>query len=219
MKIILLMIFAIIAARAEQLRITIYDDTRLDRATLGQTAEKLQRIFRRADLEIVLSMGDPEAPENSLILYPDRPPSHRRQQIACRARRDIAMNIVVAPRGLRPGVLGMALPLSGEGLNVRVFVDRALDMASYYNRPFASVLAHVMAHEIGHVLLRTEAHGHHGIMTAVWTAREYEQMTSSATLFFTREQAARMRDTLAGKGCESEAPTIPHSVRAVAMWD
>jgi hypothetical protein len=46
------------------------------------------------------------------------------RKAACRARREIALDILpVAPRGLGSAVLGIALPLSRTGLNVRVFYD------------------------------------------------------------------------------------------------
>lgn len=212
MKTVFMILCAIFAARAEQLRITIYDDIGLHERTLGETANHLQRIFRRANIEISLSRGDPAAAENSLIVYEIRPSPLRRQQAVCLARRDIALNIVATPRGVRRGVLGMALPLSSEGLNVRVFADRVLDAAVRNERPFANVLAHVMAHEIGHVLLRTEAHESHGIMTAVWSWREYDQMTASTVMFFTREQSLRMRQTLAGGDCRQSAEARPVQV-------
>ena len=44
------------------------------------------------------------------------------------------------------------------GLNVRMFNDRIRWAAMRRNRSYTTVLAHVIAHEIGHVLLRTSEH-------------------------------------------------------------
>ncbi len=59
-----------------------------------------------------------------------------------------------APPGHRTSVLGYAQPLASAGLNLRVFNDRIRWQAEARDRPYATVLAHVIAHEIGHVLLR-----------------------------------------------------------------
>jgi hypothetical protein len=219
MKASLILVCAIITASAEQLRITVYDDAKLNGRIMDQASDQLRRIFRQANIETVMVTGDPAAAEGSLIVYTDRRNPQRRHKMVCRARRDIALNIVAALRGVRPSVLGMALPLSNEGLNVRIFADRVSETAFRENRPFANVLAHAIAHEVGHVLLRTEAHEHHGIMAGFWTTREYDHMTASRMMLFTREQSARMRDTLAGTGCEEFAAGRPilnktcHSVR------
>ena len=97
---------------------------------------------------------------------------------------DIALCIVVTPRGLQAGSLGRAMPLSTTGLNTRVFVDHVATTAFRENRSFGNVLAHAMAHEIGHVLLRSAGHEGHSIMASPWTTREYDQMTVLRTMTF-----------------------------------
>jgi hypothetical protein len=52
----------------------------------------------------------------------------------------------------------MAQPLARVGLSVRIFYDHVQYAAEKNNRQDALVLAHVIAHEIGHVLLRSNAH-------------------------------------------------------------
>ena len=49
--------------------------------------------------------------------------------------------------------------MATAGLNVRIFHDRGSAFAPS-SRDFPAVLAHVIAHEIGHVLLRTTGHSH-----------------------------------------------------------
>ena len=64
----------------------------------------------------------------------------------------------------------------------------------------AELLAHVIAHEIGHVLLRTFDHAKSGLMSSHWSATEYSRM-SAGHLLFTREQSREMIRNLAGDGC------------------
>ena len=162
-------------------------------------------------------MGDESTDEASLILYPGTPQKGQEHAAACRARRDIALNILTsAPKGLTGSSLGMAQPLACAGLNVRVFDDRVCDAAFKWNRAHATVLAHVIAHEIGHVLLRTNAHSPRGLMAGVWGDHEYQFMARNL-LRFTRDESTSMRITLSGDGCggsEGNGPLEPlqHSV-------
>jgi hypothetical protein len=59
----------------------------------------------------------------------------------------------------------------------------------------AGVLAHVMAHEVGHLLLGTNAHSPTGIMRPSWQARELRSIIMG-TLLFTSEQAGSMQAKL-----------------------
>ena len=113
----------------------------------------------------------------------------------CRARQDIALKISTNPAGLTKGALGMAHPLAASGLNARVFDDRIRAAAARWNRPYTLVLAHAIAHEIGHVLLRSDSHAARGLMGPVWSAYEYGWM-DHGLMFFTEEQSRTMRATL-----------------------
>jgi len=151
---------------------------------------------------IQLIKGDRHAEEALLITYPEPPRKGRELEAACLARRDIALEIVAeAPLGPKAAVLGTAQPLARQGLNVRVFADRIAAAADRQNRPHSSVLAHVMAHEIGHVLLRTNDHsGAYGLMAPVWTDWEYGQI-GKGLMFFNRSQSQAMRVGLEGVNC------------------
>src|SRR5262249_53954797 len=119
----------------------------------------------------------------------------------CLARRDIALDILPsAVRGVKKQVLGMSQPFSRTGLNVRIYDDHVRAAAARENRSYAIVLAHAMAHEIGHVLLRSNTHTGRGLMSDVWTGREYDWMGKEA-LFFTAGDSRKMRATLSGTAC------------------
>jgi hypothetical protein len=101
----------------------------------------------------------------------------------------------------------MAQPLACKGLNVRIFDDRVRRTAWWHGRPHPAILAHAMAHEIGHVLLRTSAHSERGLMSSVWTEYEYGWM-AKALMFFTGKQAQEMRANLSGSRCRN-AEVLP----------
>jgi hypothetical protein len=200
---LVLILWAIAAVgAAEELRITLYDESNFNRHIIDEATDQLRRIFRHARIETTLTTGDPDEAEARLIVYTDRPRPDQLTRLKCSARRDIALNIVGAPVGVGARVLGMAFPFSKKGLNARVFSDRVALAALRENLPVANVLSHAIAHEIGHVLLRNDAHAENGLMASLWSTREYDQMKLLTVMYFTGEQATRMRDTLGAVGCE-----------------
>lgn len=83
------------------------------------------------------------------------------------------------PAALKPGALAYALPY--EGTHIQVFYDRISmqwqpDMASI-------VLAHVMVHEITHILQGINRHSTQGIMKAYWDEKDYFHMRSGPLEF------------------------------------
>ena len=93
------------------------------------------------------------------------------------------------------GTLGMTV--SSTRL-VRVFVDRVAYVARGAQEDVSDVLGHVMAHEIGHVLLGPNAHSTAGLMAA---SLDLPRIALGG-LWFDRIQAAIIRGRLA---CDSES--------------
>jgi len=206
MKSIVIIALMMGALRGEQLRITMYDKVKVSDHVIETVVLILRRIFRQSGIEIEWVAGVPGASEASLMIYEPLRKGHE-LELACRARRDIALDILpAAPPGVNKQVLGMAQPLSRTGLNVRIFDDHIREAAARENRTYAIVLSHAMAHEIGHVLLRSNIHTARGLMSDVWTGREYDWM-GKEFLFFTAADSSKMRATLSGAACSSVALT------------
>ena len=72
-----------------------------------------------------------------------------------------------------PGALAYALPY--EGTHIRIFYDRLQKSVNPTRVP--SRLAHIVAHEIGHILEAVVWHSDRGIMKAAWDADDYTQMS------------------------------------------
>jgi hypothetical protein len=114
-------------------------------------------------------------------------------------RRAVAPGIVVAfsiktPSWQNPEALAAARPFAEDGIGIVIFYDRlgpALDLL--YHPQF--LLGHVLAHEIGHKLLGTDAHAADGLMKARWSAAEVRRM-EAASMRFTPEHAEMMRANL-----------------------
>jgi len=74
-----------------------------------------------------------------------------------------------APENFKPGSLAYALPY--EGSHITVLVDRIENM-----RTASNVLAHVMVHEITHVVQGISRHSATGVMKARWTSGDFGDM-------------------------------------------
>ena len=84
------------------------------------------------------------------------------------------------PEGKFPGALGVALPL--EGSHASVFYDRVLPAGPGDSR-VAALLAHVMAHEIAHLLQGIVRHSESGILKARWSATDLARMAYFPLMF------------------------------------
>jgi hypothetical protein len=71
------------------------------------------------------------------------------------------------------------------------FFDRVAEFARRRKLLAATVLGHVIAHEVGHLLLR-EGHTERGLMRAEWFQQDLE-LAQTGLLGFTSEQGARIR--------------------------
>ena len=94
--------------------------------------------------------------------------------------------------------LGYSLVDTGvaEGKLATVYVDRVHWLAAQAGADTAVVSGFAIAHEIGHLLLGTNAHSASGLMRAVWSRAELER-AERADWRFSPEQAAQMRSSLA----------------------
>jgi hypothetical protein len=99
------------------------------------------------------------------------------------------------PANLLPGALAYALPY--EGLHIKVFYDRVWGVRDRSVR--AMLLAHVLVHEITHVLEGIDRHSDSGVMKARWTGEDYFQMRTGA-LPFAPQDVALIHLGLAGSG-------------------
>jgi len=98
----------------------------------------------------------------------------------CRGKRDA---IVVSlstntPKNFLPGALAYALPY--EGVHIEVFYDR-IALADPDLVPF--LMAHVVVHEITHILQGTDQHSTRGVMKAHWNSYDYVLMKTGRLTF------------------------------------
>jgi hypothetical protein len=82
------------------------------------------------------------------------------------------------------GVFGVAfLSAEGTGAYTDVSYNSAEELDQEWHVGLARVLGHVMAHELGHLLLGSNAHSRQGIMCPRWHRDELHLASKGALLF------------------------------------
>lgn len=74
-----------------------------------------------------------------------------------------------------PSELARATPYKGSGTCIHVFIDRVLEEGRDRGLSNA-LLAHVLTHEITHVLEKIARHSEEGVMKARWSMKDYDRM-------------------------------------------
>ena len=136
------------SVQAEQ-RVTVYvqDGAIVRGQTLGRAEGLAGEMFANAGVRINWRVGHPKGEA-------------------------ITVGMSDVPSSYHPGALAFALPY--QGFHITVFYDRihkgfAPDLAS-------ALLAHVLVHEITHILQGVDRHSDTGVMKAHWTTADYAQM-------------------------------------------
>ena len=88
-----------------------------------------------------------------------------------------------------PHVLGVTYTRPGEtGKRAHVFVQRAQRASLQFNVPICELLAVVIAHELGHMLMPDGSHSKNGLMSAEWDAFQFRLAVGRLASFLARDR-------------------------------
>jgi hypothetical protein len=104
---------------------------------------------------------------------------------------EIRLRFTINEKG-HPGALAYALPYSGTGTSITVMWDRVRSLFGSEIRFGDALLAHVLVHEITHVLQGVAQHSTIGVMRPRWDGDDYLQMKRHG-LPFTAADVERMQ--------------------------
>ena len=170
--------------RPQPLNIYLYNKARVPSGVLTLAEESATRIFRLSGVQAIwvnCSIGGSDGTNCAGARQPS----------------DIIVQIVPETRQLKGDVFGVAfLGKDGAGQYTDIYYNRLEELRRDWKVALEEVLAHVIAHEIGHLLLGLNAHSNMGIMRGVWETDELRRL-ERGRLFFSSEQAERMKRRLA----------------------
>jgi hypothetical protein len=192
----------------DSLIIRVYDNAGILAGDRARAISRAREILTRAQLDIEFrdcpARGD-KAP--AVCTVPPRPG----ELIVRLVRGAGATNSDDAPdtgRALGSSLIDTA---TGTGTLATVFVDRIEGMANQARADRWGIVGRVMAHEIGHLLLGSNAHSRTGLMREIWTLAELTRnraqdwMFSSAQREMLREARllGRRMTTAAARGADT----------------
>lgn len=164
--------------RGPAIRVRVYNDAGAAESLLAQARGQAGRILTKASIEVEwIDRADP-TPLSKLDLFVKIYPQGRAEALR------------------RPkSEFGFALqPSDGSsrGVHAIVFFDRIERLKKLGVAGSGIALGHVMAHEIGHLLLGNGSHARGGVMTADWRAKTLKRASTGA-LNFSDRQARKMQ--------------------------
>jgi hypothetical protein len=127
------------------------------------------------------------------------------------SRGELIIRLVVAPTsdGAKHQALGYSLIDSATGIGVMatVFADRVSRLANDARVDRATILGRALAHEIGHLILASNAHADSGIMRETWTAQELISRRAEDWLFLP-DQSQQLREARLLQGTGNNTATV-----------
>ena len=176
------------------LTIRVYDYVRLPEAEREQARRQAERIFARAGvptrwITCALTPGETSDPGCKEVVTPT----------------DLVLRILSKEMAIRVPVtgkvFGYAVPSRDErfGTVANVFHHRVAELIALKRRRVGGrlysepvVLGHILAHELGHVLLGPNSHSRFGIMAFPWGPKQLKGCLNGG-LLFSKRQAAKIQ--------------------------
>jgi Aspartyl protease len=175
------------SAAASAITVAIYDDAQLSPRVLADAEDEATRIYQRAGIPILWIGCNPSKMDARSDSRCQDPPSAM----------NLNLRIVPHARKSSDDIFGVAfLSAEGTGAYSDVFYDSVEQLDRDWHVGIARMLGHVMAHELGHLVLGSNAHSRQGIMRQSWHVDELHRASMGA-LLFSEEQGRSMRGKLA----------------------
>ena len=160
-----------------QVNVNVYNDAGVPANAMLHAQQSAGGIFRTAGLH--LTWRNCEDPAQNLS-----------SQQGCGKTGGVSLSLRVVRHSLTlsDSVFGTSfLDEHGSGIYGDIFFDNVQHMSEAAHVSLGDVLGHVIAHEIGHLLLGKDAHSQTGIMRPRWSKQELKSL-AMGRLLFTKEQ-------------------------------
>ena len=164
--------------RSGRAAVRIYNYAEVDPEVLRRAEAETARVFRQAGVELQWIEFDMSGAADKAPVVPSDVPVYNLRLLS----KSMAGRL---PRPARK--FGIALQIDAF-----LFVHRIRDLARDSGFPLPLVLGHIMAHELGHLLLGENSHSTAGIMSETLRQGEFERAAMGG-LLFANDEARRMR--------------------------
>jgi hypothetical protein len=166
------------AQERSRVTISVYNEAEVPMDVLVRAEEQAERVFGRAGIEVRwLNCRIPAVSEDA--------------SRACREAvfpEHLHLRIVRKSVGLKGETMGISFQAQdGSGCYADLFYEPMEQLHQSDGTDVASLLGHVAAHEIGHLLLGANSHSAAGIMHAHWTAEELASARVGGLAFLEKE--------------------------------
>jgi hypothetical protein len=158
--------------------VLLHNYAHLPRQILTEAEDWVSLIFRKAGVEV--TFADCPLNDEDPALYPECPEVFDAPQLFLR------IFPTTATKMDHGGESFVAAPIAN------IFWNRVEEQTQRLNVSAPRVLAHTVAHELGHLLLGSNSHSPTGIMTAHWEAQVLVRICQDG-LFFNRQQSELIR--------------------------
>jgi hypothetical protein len=195
-----------------RISVHLYNLSGIPPETMDRATREATRIFAEANVSVLWTPGDPDNDEahttdqSGPAAFRD---AHVRPYLVVRVGRGLAFQVPSA-------ALGISLPHAQFGVSATIFQERVESVCRSAGQDFAIVLGHAIAHEMGHVVLASDAHAPSGIMRARWGKTELDE-AAEGQLGFTAQQRAEIGEyasraaATAGRNADAASATAVKS--------
>ena len=180
--------------------ISVYNDAEVPAEVLRHAENEASHVFRQAGIEVTwLSCKLPALSEEASracreVVFPEH----------------LHLRIVRKSLGLKGETLGISFQADdGSGCYADLFYEPMQHLHQSDGTDIASLLGHVAAHEIGHLLLGANSHSSAGIMHARWTAEELARARVGGLIFSENESRCMKARLATAMQAAKERPLTP----------
>lgn len=169
-----------------QVTVTVFNDAKVSNDVLTRAERRATTILQTAHVRVTWLHTAEGASSSSRSAFGRKPSPAT----------DFSIRVVRDSVALPESIFGVSfLGQDGSGRYSDVFYATAYRLSESSRLNLAEVLGHVMAHELGHMLLGSNAHSSLGIMRPHWSAEELQSLRMGK-LLFTRAQSQLMKENI-----------------------
>jgi hypothetical protein len=180
------------------LTVAVHNHAGVPRSTVDEAERTASSIFKQAGVDVDWANCDLPAEVEQLAS-------------SCRVTEfptHLQLSIVRRSKNLHESVLGVSfLEEDGSGCYSDVFFEPLEELHERFNVNLGPLLGDVVAHEIAHLLLGTNAHSDTGIMRPHWSEQDFVNV-NKGHLLFTQAQGQTMRKKVSLSLCRNDRGSV-----------